>query len=93
MERMREAIDRISLKDSNGTASVKRFLNRILLLPDGEQNALFAFFAAELEGIIKEQRQAGTFDEGASVVRGSRDSAVGCGLLRLPCFSPEVLAS
>ena len=56
-----ELLEELGLYEGNN-ATVSRFLNRILMLPEGEQNLVFNLFMAQLESVITDQKQAGTYD-------------------------------
>lgn len=64
------------------TAVVKSFLNRLLGLQIGDQNRIFAHFAAETEEKVRVAKQQGEYDDGVVDVRGSEIAIVG---------TPEVL--
>jgi hypothetical protein len=59
-------VNTLELESGGGdkAAPVRRFLNRILMLPEEEQNLLFALFAGSLEATIRAEKQAGKYDEG-----------------------------
>ena len=44
--------------------TMSRFLNRILGLPVGLQNQLFAYFMDTLAAVIKQAKRAGSWDGG-----------------------------
>ena len=50
---------------------VRRFLNRLLGLPLGVQNALFELYAAALHGVLAAARKDGTYDEGIADLSGA----------------------
>ena len=52
---------------------VSRFLNRILGLSVGSQNALFTYFMETMNTIIKEAKRSGRWDEG---ILGELDTAL-----------------
>ena len=51
---------------------IQRFLNRVLALPIGLQNSLFAEFMARIGEATERARVAGTLDVGLEVLRGDR---------------------
>ncbi|MGE0409933.1 MAG: strawberry notch-like NTP hydrolase domain-containing protein, partial [Amphiplicatus sp.] len=63
----------LDLLDKDGTLKedlppIRRFLNRLLALPIGVQNALFAVFEEILETRVEAARMAGTLDIGAESI-------------------------
>lgn len=65
--------------DGSGDKSppVRRLLNRLLMLPEAEQNLLFSLFSASLDQVIRSERQQGRYDEGTTTLRASSIRLVG----------------
>lgn len=51
---------------------VARFLNRILALDLGRQNALFDGFYDTFNGLVASSKEKGTFDDGATDIKGEK---------------------
>lgn len=66
-----ELLEDLGMYDGGSSATVSRFLNRILMMPEGEQNLVFNLFIGQLESVIADQKQAGTYDEGVVDLRAS----------------------
>jgi len=55
----------------NEKREVKRFLNRLLILPIHMQSLLFTYFASTLDAVISSAKAAGTYDEGVSDIHAN----------------------
>lgn len=58
------AIEKLGLTKDSQQSGVKKFFNRLLMLPVPEQNLLFAIFNGFLDDVIADAKRAGTFDQG-----------------------------
>jgi hypothetical protein len=56
--------------DPKDMRDVPRFLNRVLALDLGRQNAIFAAFADRFEGAVLQAKEEGAFDEGVADIKG-----------------------
>jgi len=57
--------------------SITMFLNRILGLELGKQNALFDFFTEQFENVVINAKESGTYDEGVTDIKAESIKIVG----------------
>ena len=64
------SIKKVSSRSSGSGVTVAAFLNRLLGLPIAEQDALFAFFSAQLEALLEIKRAEGSLSSGVQMIHG-----------------------
>jgi len=58
----------------NDMTNIPRFLNRLLGVPLGPQNAWFDYFAQNLRCVLAEAKKSGNFDRGVETIGGEHET-------------------
>jgi len=80
-----EAMQKLDLTKESQQGTVKKFFNRMLMLPVAQQNLLFALFITYLDVLIGDAKRAGIYDQGDGFLAYDTN---GCGKFRwcMICF-------